>query len=142
MQRASEFRAKGIRVSCKGHLSFVQRGSLHLDTLCVCANCSIGASGVMAVPLLRDEGASLEEWRNSAFLHRRFSFTKGPLLRDEGASGEEVEKLNVSSSTTKGGVACMEAFNQCMDHSRIFVAHIIAWHFRSLGKGMHEFQRR
>ena len=55
------FRAKGIRVSCRGHPSFVKRASLHLDTLCVCANCSIGASGVMAVPLLRDEGASGEE---------------------------------------------------------------------------------
>ena len=83
--------------------------------------------------------ASLEEWRNSVFLHRRVNFTAGHLLRDEKASGEEMKKLSGSSSTVKGAFAGAGSAIQCLDLLRCFRAYTIPLLFRSLGKGMHEF---
>ena len=55
------------------------------------------------------------------------------------ASGEEMEKLSGSSSTVKGAFAGAGSAIQCLDLLRCFRAYTIPLHFRSLGKGMHEY---
>ena len=97
----------------------------------------MGAPRVMAVPLLGDLCfiRGVEKLHISSPARKLHSGTSSARK----ASGEGMENFIGSSSTVKGAFAGAGSAAQCMDLLRRFRADNITLHFRSLGKGMHEY---